>query len=287
MQYDSVERFVTQGQDALSKGPVALIFLEDTVELASTLRHHLSRGFARVVALSRAGIAIPPDLSREIDHVTVDMNRDHAVPETINRIIEAAPDIWFYFGFNAEYLFHPFCETRTVTEMLTFHTEERRDSMLAFVIDLYAGDLDQAPDAVDPDNAWLDRSGYYALQRTDRDGSPIDRQMDFFGGMRWRFEEFIPEDRRRIDRIALFRACKGLKINHDLSFNIPEYNTYACPWHHNLTAAVASFRAAKALRRNPGSRFDIHGFRWRGSEPFRWTSHQLMTLGLMEPGQWF
>ena len=64
-------------------------------------------------------------------------------------------------------------------------------------------------------------------------------------------------------------------------------NTFACPWHNNLTAAVASFRVAKALARNPGSRDEITSFAWRGSHPFRWNSQQLMELGLMEPGQWF
>ena len=52
-------------------------------------------------------------------------------------------------------------------------------------------------------------------------------------------------------------------------------------------AAVASFRVAKALARNPGSRDEIASFAWRGSHPFRWNSQQLMELGLMEPGQWF
>lgn len=55
----------------------------------------------------------------------------------------------------------------------------------------------------------------------------------------------------------------------------------------SLTGAVASFRVAKALRTNPGSRDDIGDFRWHRSEPFRWSSLQLMELGLMEPGQWF
>jgi len=43
-------------------------------------------------------------------------------------------------------------------------------------------------------------------------------------------------------------------------FNDDEYNTYACPWHNNLTSAIVSFRAAKALKHNPGSSFDIHTF---------------------------
>ena len=66
-----------------------------------------------------------------------------------------------------------------------------------------------------------------------------------------------------------------------------EMNTYACPWHNNLTTVLASFRTAKALRTNPGSRFSIQDFRWRNSTPFTWHSQQLMDLGLMEPGQWF
>ncbi|KDB02434.1 hypothetical protein U879_17240, partial [Defluviimonas sp. 20V17] len=157
------------------------------------------------------------------------------------------------------------------------------------VIDLYAGDLSRYPNAVSLEEAMLDRSGYYALARTDpaNHDHPKERQLDFFGGLRWRFEEFIPKERRRIDRIALFRARKGLRLREDHCFNDEEYNTYSCPWHHNLTAAIASFRTAKALKSNPGSTFDIGSFQWRNSVPFQWQSKQLMDLGLMEPGQWF
>ena len=50
---------------------------------------------------------------------------------------------------------------------------------------------------------------------------------------------------------------------------------------------MASFRTAKALKSNPGSRYQISTFRWHNSVPFEWGSQQLMDLGLMEPGQWF
>jgi hypothetical protein len=78
-----------------------------------------------------------------------------------------------------------------------------------------------------------------------------------------------------------------MRLLPDFTFSEDELNTYACPWHNNLTAAVCSFRTAKALRTNPGSRFDIQTFRWHNSTPFEWHSQQLMDLGLMEPGQWF
>jgi hypothetical protein len=64
-------------------------------------------------------------------------------------------------------------------------------------------------------------------------------------------------------------------------------NTYSCEWHNNLTAAVCSFRAAKALTTNPGSTHAIKSFHWHNSIPFEWHSRQLLDLGLMEPGQWF
>ena len=161
--------------------------------------------------------------------------------------------------------------------------------MLTYVIDLYAGDLAAHPDGVALDDAWLDRKGYYALARKDpgNDWQPRDRQLDLFGGLRWRFEEHIPYAKRRIDRISLFRAKPGLKLLPDFTLSDEEMNTHSCRWHHNLTAAVCSFRTAKALRTNPGSRHAIPTFRWPNSVRFDWNSQQLMDLGLMEPGQWF
>jgi hypothetical protein len=172
--------------------------------------------------------------------------------------------------------------------MLTFHTEERRSAMLSYVIDLYAGDLQKHPNAVSLETAFLDKSGYYAQARwDDATQEPRERQLDFFGGVRWRHEEHIPWTSRKIDRISLFQVKEGLELQDNHTFNNQEYNTYACPWHHNLTAAICSFRTAKALKRNPGSDFAIDSFKWHNSTPFEWHSRQLLDLGLMEPGQWF
>jgi hypothetical protein len=289
MMYASLEDFLQTGKPLLRKGPVALIFIEDEVEIATTLRHHLNCGFKQVVALMPDAFALPPDVETLVHRVPYDCTPPEAVTDAVNKVIAAAtPGCWLYYCYNAEYLFYPFCETRSVTEMLSFHMEERRAAMLTYVIDLYAGDLTAHPTAVSIEDACLDRSGYYAQGRKDpTTGEPRDRQLDFFGGIRWRHEEHIPEASRKIDRIALFRTDKGLVLHPDHTFNAQEYNTYACPWHHNLTAAICSFRAAKALKRNPGSTFDIKSFKWHNSAPFEWHSRQLLDLGLMEPGQWF
>ena len=289
MKYASLDQFVNEGATALAKGPLAVVIAEDAVEVDTTLQHNLDAGFPQVVLLAHDGIPLAPELEAKVHRVTFDTHADSAMVTAINRLIRAAPGIWIYYCYNAEYLFHPFCETRNIREMLTFHGEERRDAVLSYVIDLYADDLDRFPNAVSLENAHLDRSGYYALGRADpaNHNHPRERQLDFFGGLRWRFEEHIPLARRKIDRISLFRAKPDLELRPDFTFTDEEYNTYACPWHHNVTTAIASFRTAKALRSNAGSMFDIHSFRWHNSTPFAWHSQQLMDLGLMEPGQWF
>ena len=289
MRYDSLKDFIGRAGKVLARGPVALVFVEDEVELASTLRHTLDTGFAAVLVFMPPAFALAEDLVPRVHRIDLDTLAPEMLTDTVNAVVAAAPGTWFYYCYNAEYLFYPFCESRSVAEMLAFHTEERRDAMLCYVIDLYAGDLDAHPSAVTLEDAYLDKSGYYALARNDPDNHnyPRERQLDFFGGLRWRYEEHIPAPRRKIDRIALFRAKPGLELRADHTFNDQEYNTYACPWHHNITAAICSFRTAKALKANPGSTFDIHNFRWHNSTPFEWHSRQLLDLGLMEPGQWF
>lgn len=282
--------FLSGKPAVLRKGPLAIVFVEDDSLLSETLTHHLRSGFRHVLALSPEPVTLPEGASGRITNIQWQTRRPAAHVDAINAVIRAVPEgTWLYYCFNAEFLFFPFSETRSVGEMLSFHAEERRSAMLSYVIDLYAADLDRHPDAVSMEDTMFDRTGYYALEREDPDNdyNPKDRQLDFHGGLRWRFEEYLPYHGRRIDRISLFRAASKLEITADHRFNIEEYNTYSCPWHHNLTAAIASFRVAKALLTNPGSREQIDSFLWSHSRRFEWSAQQLMDHGLMEPGQWF
>ncbi|MFQ6554179.1 glycosyltransferase family 2 protein [Aestuariibius insulae] len=287
MNYENLSSLVKSGQKALAKGPIALILAEDAVELKSTLEHHLKLGFCSVILFGGADVELPEELAEQVHFVRHDMRESGAAAHVVNRVAAACPGLWIYYCYNTEYLFYPFCESRTIGELLAFNTEERRDTVLTYVVDIYARNLNDHPEAVSLETACLDRSGYYALGRKRKDGEFEERQLDFYGGLRWRFEEHIPKARRRIDRVSIFKAIPGIELRPDYTFNLPEYNTYSCPWHHNVTAAVCSFRAAKALRRNPGSRSDIDTFHWHNSVHFDWTSQQLLDLGLIEPGQWF
>ncbi len=289
MRHTSLTAFLARHKTSLGTGPVALIMADDETEVDTTLRHHMAAGFPTVLLLASAEITVAPALEPAIERIDHDVYSEGALVEAVNQVIEAAPGLWLFYCYNAEYLFHPFSETRNIRELIAFHADERREAMLTYVIDLYAGDLGRYPNAVSLDDAHLDKSGYYAQGRPDtaNHNHPKERQLDFFGGLRWRFEEHVAPERRKIDRISLFKTKPGLRLRPDFTLSDEEMNTYACAWHNNITTALASFRTAKALRTNPGSRFDIHDFRWRNSTPFEWHSQQLMDLGLMEPGQWF
>ncbi|WP_298496006.1 hypothetical protein [uncultured Maritimibacter sp.] len=289
MRYTSLSEFQSKGKAALARGPVAMIFVEDLIEVESTIRYHQLTGFKAILVFAPEELDLPASLEAELHRIDYPVLDVSDVQVAVNAVNDMAPGIWLYYCYNGEYLFFPFCETRNVNELLAFHTEERRSAMLAYVIDLYADDLRRYPDAVSLDHAYLDKTGYYALGRADpaNKNYPKERQLDFFGGLRWRYEEHIPKDRRKIDRVALFRAKPDLRLRADHTFTDEEYNTYACPWHNNITAAIVSFRTAKALKMNAGSTFAIPTFKWHNSVPFDWTSQQLLDLGLMEPGQWF
>ena len=292
MEFDSLSRFESTPDANFGKGPFALLIAEDRVELGSTLDHLHALGFRAIFLVAPPDLQVPepPTISKAAVHIIRAPSRRPGVTEdAVNALSAKVPGEWIHYCYNGEYLFYPFCEDSTVGELVTWVTEERREAVLTYVIDLYAGDLTAHPNAVDLDSALLDSSGYYADVRRGGFNSDevMERQLNFYGGLRWRFEEHVTGPKRKIDRIALFKAKPGVSLRADHTLTDEEMNTYACPWHHSLTAAMCSFRVAKALRTNPGSRHDISDFRWHKSVQFHWSSMQLMELGLMEPGQWF
>ncbi len=265
--------------------PVAVILAEDEVELDSTVRHHQKLGFGTILVVGAVGQSAFEDLEN-VRTFYAELNELEDSLEILNMVISQAEGCWIYYCFNAEYLYFPFCETRSIKDALTFMEEERRTSVYSYAIDLYPENLPDHRSGVDLGSAHLDLSGYYGMDRYDGPDM-VERQPEIFGGLRWRYEEHIPWEKRRIDRIALFKVTKGLTIGEDLRLSEPELNTISCEWHHNLTMAVMSFRVAKVLMHNPGSAEAIQNFHWGGSGKFDWDSQQLMELGFMEPGQWF
>lgn len=288
--YPDLDSLLRARDRRLASGLLAVIQAEDGVEVDSTLRHHLDAGFASLVLLAPQGLTLAKDLTDRVVWVRHHPFYDPPLHTAVTRIARAVPrGTWLYWGYNAEYLIHPFAEARSVAEMLTFHAEERRLSMVAVLVDLYAEDLRRHPTGVDLADPLFDSRGYYARRAAEaaRAEGPSDVVIDIYGGLHWRFERFVPPPRRRIDRVALIRCHGRLTLGDDGRTGVAETDSLQCPWHRNLTACVASFRMAKALRGNPEPRRAIESFAWSGSRRFDWTSRQLMDHGLMEPGQWF
>ena len=65
MKYTSLEAFLSQSKPALAKGPLAIVFAEDEIELDTTLRHHLNAGFAEVVLLSPDIFDLPAEVEEK------------------------------------------------------------------------------------------------------------------------------------------------------------------------------------------------------------------------------
>ena len=77
---------------------------------------------------------------------------------------------------------------------------------------------------------------------------PKERQLDFFGGLRWRFEEHVPPARRRIDRIALFKAKPGLTAAagfHLQRRRIQHLRLCLAPQHHHRRLFVPHGQGAE------------------------------------------
>ena len=253
--------------------PTALVIAEDDVALQETITHVLGRGFGQVLVALPAGIEMDCTDAAMLRAPTEGPGCTEAL---VNAVLSALPSgTWLHYCYNAEFLIHPFGETRRITEMLEFHASERRSAMATLVVDLFARDLGTHPNGVDLDRPAFDRTGYFQNDGTIQ------------GGLRWRHAPDIPPNQQRLDRYSLVQAKPGLHLGPDHTWSDPELNTLSCPWHRNLTASIASFRAAKALTKAPGPGSRITSFDWPGAKTFDWTSGQLLDAGFMEVGQWF
>ena len=149
MQVEGLKELIASGSLRAAPGPVAAIIAEDEAEVAATFRHHADKGFRTLLLFAPRDLTPDGPLPDGVIRVDFPTRAPDTAPTIVNALVDALPPrTWLYYGYNAEFLFYPFAETRSVGEMLAFHAEERRDAMLTYVIDLYAGDLSGADDAV-------------------------------------------------------------------------------------------------------------------------------------------
>lgn len=285
----TLDRFSTARAPLPGNGPVAVVICEDHADIAATLDHLAGLGCGTLAVFAPA---IPADAAPPGPESLLILCRTAvpgAMPACVNAVIARAPGRWVHFCYNGEFLFHPFSETRGLPELLRFVEGERRAAVAGVTVDLYPADpaAGIVRAGIGPGAAHFDAAGYFARDRIGPDGAKLERQPEILGGLRWRMAEHFPPDRRSLDRVALFRARRGLRMDAAGHLSDPELNTRSAPWHRSVTAAVASTRVARALLGAPAARDGIDGFLWRHAQQFEWRAQQLMEAGLMEPGQWF
>ncbi len=275
MRLDSVDTYARS--PASGPLPVAIMICETAfmVTESATLLHQ--RGFGHVIAIGPGISGIDADAA----HISAFPAPVHAIAErtqVLNRLIEAHRGQWVFICFNGEFLFYPFAETRSVSDLIEFMWAERRSSVMTYGIDLYSDQM-IGGGMLAHDDAWFDAEGWYGFDRGDG-------FVDVHGGLGWRYEEYVPVATSRINRPALFLSRPGLTIRDDLWLADDDLNTVACPWHNNPTLALMTTRRARMLLEHPTFKSAVSTLTWPGSVKFGWQSNELVHRGLIEAGQW-
>ena len=270
-------------QKFLNAGPIAIVYVEDDFALTATFKNLKTLGFPNIIAVGDTE-TIAANCS---DLITLCLSNASQTTLTaqqcINILIPCLAGRWVYRCFNAEFLVFPFCEGRTISDLTSFADEEQRNSIFSTTIDVYSNTKSSASMKYTPKAAYLDAGGYFSMAHQEN-GVTLDRQVDVYGGLRWRYSEHFSDEERIINQSSVFKVHSELDLYTPSRFNDAEYNTISCPWHNNVTICTVSFRAYKKLRQE---RPDITNFKWFHTQKLDWSSKQLMELGLMEPGQWF
>ena len=73
MYYDSLDAFLKSADTTLKKGPVGMIFVEDDIEVGSTVRHHLDSGFKQLLVLMPDAFDLPEDVVDKVARIDFDI----------------------------------------------------------------------------------------------------------------------------------------------------------------------------------------------------------------------
>ncbi|MEM7524113.1 MAG: hypothetical protein AAF360_10215, partial [Pseudomonadota bacterium] len=176
----------------------------------ATITHLRGRGFGRIIAAGPGAASLGEDADdSDVYAFTAKVHDPAQRAKLLNNLIDAHRGEWLLVCFNGEFFFHPFCDTRSVRDLIEFMWSERRDAVMNYAIDLYNDDM--TGEAFNREMAYFDAEGWYGFERGEK-------LADVYGGLGWRFEEFTPRDMSRVNRPALFWADPAVPIRGDLWF---------------------------------------------------------------------
>lgn len=276
MRLASVAEFARRRPD-LPGGVVAVVLSEQVLHATASARWLQGKG-ARAVIDVGAGVD-----AAEVDCPVITIEErpaERGLADQMNLLIDALDGRWVTWLWAGEFFLYPFCESRALADLTEFLTDERRRSLFAYALDLYAHDLPGEGSCPTEAALWIDKAGYHAFPRSNQ-------QLRVFGGLGWRFHEMLPTGMEQIGRTALFKAAHGVHLGQDMMFEDEDYASVSCPWHNSPTGAVMSLRRTRRIMAHPNFGPLRSKLEWRGTAPFHWTSTELMEDGMIEPGQWF
>ena len=87
MDYPNLTSFIKSEGGSLAKGPIALLFIEDDVEVETTLDHHIKLGFKQIIVLAKSLPDIDEDTLTQVSTVYVNTFADDCVQRTVNTLM--------------------------------------------------------------------------------------------------------------------------------------------------------------------------------------------------------
>ncbi|MGB0905342.1 MAG: hypothetical protein ACPGVJ_10640, partial [Mangrovicoccus sp.] len=208
-----------------------------------------------------------------------DTHKPGAFALAYSALADRVAGAWLFGCWNGEFLYFPYCDSRTIGDLTSFAADERRRAIGGVVVDVFPQNLAQLSGGTQ-NTVWVDHLGYsFADPSPATSATPT----PLFGGLRERLSTGRAAA-DRIDRSLIIRATSGAELGPDGIWSDPDLNSRHCRWHHSPTAVLASYRMA--LWHAARSDRAFQDLVWPGATQLTWSAKQFSELGMMEPGQW-
>lgn len=268
---------------------VAIIYADSGDLLLESVEHYLDLRFDHVFLLSTS-----PNSTMDRSQVSViatEPLKELQIIKLINENLRFLNGMWLYYGYSQEFFLYPFSEHRQVHDLIEFLVSERRKNLFTIKLDLYTQNILSDSNTWLSDTIFFDKIGYYSRPWTFPSIALSEdeqlRAVDVYGGLRWRISNFIPEITQSLSRVPFFFVDESLNFDKNGHTDREEFYTISSPHHRSPTGVVASFRLAQYINQNPALSTRLSNLTWSQSKTMKMTSPQLLSLGMMETGQWF
>ena len=94
MDYPNLTSYIKSEGHSLAGGPIALLFIEDDVEVETTLDHHINLGLKHVIVFAKSLPEVDADTLTLVTKVYVDTFVDDCVKQAVNTLMPHMAGSW-------------------------------------------------------------------------------------------------------------------------------------------------------------------------------------------------